>query len=229
MSTATWVDVFRMEEVEDGVVPAGTGPVLGDDGLFRPAWAMRSKGLLDYYDAEWGTPQFSETSLFRTFSLLVLQAGLYWGATLGRARQMAEQFDGFSPDLLAVYDQEQIEELLLNPRVIRNRRKIESVVANAKATLALRDGPGLASLVWGHRPEVTPRPKYFEDIPQETAESARLARELKNVGFRFVGPRLAFALMQSAGVVDTNLLGAHRRGSSGLWNEDGTRAKEVRL
>lgn len=230
--SAVYVDVFdreheeREQDEEEQRSKKGL-PVKGPDGLYRPPWATRSKVMRDYYDAKWGNVETGEQELFETLSLLILQAGLFWGASLARRDQLALGLHGFDPDILAEFDEVAVAACLENPEQIRNRRKIEAIVQNAKATVALREEGGLEGVVWSHRPQVTPRPVAFEDVPTVTGESTALAKSLKEKGFTFVGPSIAYALMQATGVVDTNLLGTHKRGASGLWNEDGTRAVEV--
>lgn len=100
---------------------------------------------------------------------------------------------------------------------MRNRSKIEATIRNARATIDLREQGGLPALVWSHRPASTPAPRTLASIPSRSPESEALARELKAAGFRFVGPTTAFALMEAIGIVDTHLVGSHRRGSSGVW------------
>ena len=104
---------------------------------------------------------------------------------------------------------------------MRNRAKILATITNARAALRLRqaddvDG-GLAGLVWSYQPETTPRPHRLADIPTQSPQSAALSRELKRRGFRFVGPTTMYALMEAIGIVDTHLVGSHRRGTSGVW------------
>jgi DNA-3-methyladenine glycosylase I len=110
--------------------------------------------------------------------------------------------------------------------IVRNLKKIESTIANAAATVALREEGGLAALIWSHRPETTPMPQRVEDVPSVSPESKELSKDLKRHGFVFVGPTTAHALMEAIGMVDTHLLSSHRRGISGLWNEDGTWAAD---
>lgn len=203
--------------------------VVGDDGLARPRWATRSPALKRYYDAEWGIPVTDDQEMFRLLSLLILQAGMMWGSSLGKAEALDEVFKGFSPAVLARFTADEEAAILRDPRVIRNGRKIRAIISNAKVVEALAGEVSLASLVWNHRPSSTPRPRHISEIAPESAESAALAKELRALGFTFVGPRICYSLMQSAGVVDTNLLGAHRRGCSGLWNEDGTPAYHLSI
>jgi DNA-3-methyladenine glycosylase I len=101
--------------------------------------------------------------------------------------------------------------------IVRNLRKIEATITNARATVALRDEGGLVDLVWSFRPERTPAPTSYAEVPTTSPESAALAKALRGKGFVFVGPTTMFALMEAVGIVDTHLVDSHRRGSSGVW------------
>ncbi|GAA2223839.1 DNA-3-methyladenine glycosylase I [Herbiconiux moechotypicola] len=198
-----------------------TGVIVGPDGLARPAWASVDPLLRDYYDTEWGLPVRDERGLFERLSLEGFQAGLSWATILRKRPALRAAFDGFDPDVVAGYDDHDLARLLADPGIVRNRAKILAVVGNARATVALRDDPevegGLPGLVWSFQPATTPRPSTFAEIPTTSAESIALAAALKAKGFRFVGPTTMFALMEAAGLVDTHLVGSHRRGSSGVW------------
>lgn len=208
--------------------------VTGADGLVRPVWASRHDDLREYYDTEWGMPIRDERGVFERLSLEAFQSGLSWATILRRREGFRRAFARFEPDAVAAFDETDVERLLQDTGIIRHRGKIEATIANARAAVALRDaeglgprgdlGPGatLADLVWSHRPATTPRPASFAEVPSSSPASIVLAKELKRHGFRFVGPTMMFALMEALGIVDTHLLGSHRRGSSGIWNEDGT-------
>lgn len=172
---------------------------------------------MEYYDTEWGVPVRNEHGLFERICLEAFQCGLSWLTVLRRREQLRDAFADFVPDVVATFTNEDIERLTADSRVIRNRAKISAVVSNARATVALRERGGLSQLVWSFQPEVTPEPRTMAEIPPSTAESEALSRALKKAGFRFVGPTTAFALMEAVGVVDTHLMGSHRRGVSGLW------------
>ncbi|MFP5312039.1 MAG: DNA-3-methyladenine glycosylase I, partial [Actinomycetes bacterium] len=101
--------------------------------------------------------------------------------------------------------------------IIRNRLKILATIRNARATVELRNDGGLVDFVWGFRPATTPRPQVMADIPTQSTESLALSKALRRRGFSFVGPTTMYALMEAVGIVDTHLLGSHRRGSSGIW------------
>lgn len=193
--------------------------VVGDDGLARPRWAEGHPLLRAYYDTEWGMPVRDERGLFERLSLEAFQSGLSWLVVLRKRDAFRDAFAGFDPDLVARFDDADVERLLADPGIIRNRRKIDATIANARATVALRADGGLAALVWAHRPATTPAPRTAAEVPSASEESAALAKALKARGFRFVGPTTMFALMEAAGLIDTHLIGSHRRGSSGIWSE----------
>ena len=195
------------------------GVVIGDDGLARPAWASLDPLLRDYYDTEWGMPVTDERGVFERVSLEGFQAGLSWATILRKRPAFREAFDEFDPDRIAAYGDRDIERLLANPGIVRNRQKIVATIGNARATIRLRDEEGLAALIWSFAPETTPRPRVFEEIPTTSPESVALSKELRRRGFSFVGPTTMYALMEAIGIIDTHLLGSHRRGSSGIWPE----------
>jgi DNA-3-methyladenine glycosylase I len=191
--------------------------VVGEDGLARPAWAATDPLLRDYYDNEWGMPVRDERGLFERLSLEAFQSGLSWATILRKRPAFRKAFDDFSPDLVAGYDDADVERLMADPGIVRNRRKVEATIANARATVALREEGGLVDLVWSFRPAKTPAPASYADVPTRSPESAALATTLRSKGFTFVGPTTMFALMEAVGIVDTHLVGSHRRGSSGVW------------
>ncbi|MFB2598290.1 DNA-3-methyladenine glycosylase I [Herbiconiux sp. P17] len=197
------------------------GVVLGADGLARPLWASVDPLMQEYYDTEWGMPVRDEQGLFERVSLEAFQSGLSWATILRKRPAFRVAFDGFDPDAVAAYGDADVERLLQDAGIIRNRAKIRATIQNARATVALRDDPevegGLAGLIWSFRPAETPEPVAFADIPTTSPESVALSTALKIKGFRFVGPTTMFALMEAAGIVDTHLMGSHRRGSSGVW------------
>ena len=198
--------------------------VVGSDLLARPVWAAHDPLLRDYYDAEWGMPVTDETGLFERLSLEAFQSGLSWATILRKRPQFRAAFRGFAPELVAAFGGADVERLLADAGIVRNRAKVVATITNARATVALRDEGGLVELIWSHRPATTPAPERLGDIPTSTPESVALARALKRRGFAFVGPTTMFALMEAVGVVDTHLVGTHRRGTSGVWLPDGTSA-----
>ena len=191
--------------------------VVGEDGLARPTWAASDPLLRAYYDTEWGMPVRDERGLFERLSLEAFQSGLAWVTILRKRPGFRSAFADFDPEVVAGFDETDVARLMADAGIVRNRRKIDATIGNARATVALRSDGGLAELVWSFRPERTPTPSTYAEVPTRSAESEALAKELRRRGFAFVGPTTMFALMEAVGIVDTNLLGSHRRGTSGVW------------
>jgi DNA-3-methyladenine glycosylase I len=188
-----------------------------EDGLTRPPWAAHDPLLRAYYDTEWGMPIHDEQGLFERVSLEAFQAGLSWATILRKREAFRKAFDGFDPDKVANYSERDIDALMANADIIRNRPKIAATINNAQATLKLREEGGLAKLIWSFKPATTPAPRTMADIPTSSAESLALSKALRKRGFSFVGPTTMYALMEATGIVDTHLLASHRRGSSKIW------------
>ena len=196
---------------------AADGLVIGPDGLARPTWAAADSLLREYYDTEWGLPVRDERGLYERISLEAFQAGLSWALILRKRPAFRAAFADFDPEQVATYDDADVTRLLTDPAIVRNRAKILATITNAQATLALRQRGGLSDLVWSHQPRATPAPQTSAEVPSRSPESEALAAALRRAGFRFVGPTTAYALMEAIGMVDTHLLGSHRRGTSGVW------------
>ncbi len=199
------------------LAPAPSGVVVGDDGLARPAWASVDPLLRAYYDDEWGMPVRDEQGLFERLSLEAFQSGLSWATILRKRPAFRVAFADFAPDRVAAFDDADVARLMADAGIVRNRRKIDATIANARAAVALREDGGLADLIWSFRPDVTPAPVTMAEVPTVSDESKALAKELRRRGFSFVGPTTMFALMEAVGIVDTHLVDSHRRGTSGVW------------
>ena len=200
------------------VLPLASGLTLCDDGLIRPTWASHDELLRSYYDAEWGLPIHDEAGVFERLVLEGFQAGLSWRTVLAKREAFRQAFHGFVPDRVAAFTSEDVDRLMSAPGIIHNRRKIEAAVTNARATVAMRlgsttiDGPShLGELVWSYRPTCDPRPHSGEEVPTRLPESVALAADLKSRGFKFVGPTTMLALMAAIGIVNTDIVGTHRR------------------
>jgi DNA-3-methyladenine glycosylase I len=191
--------------------------VIGEDGLARPAWAATDPLLREYYDTEWGMPVRDESGLYERITLEAFQSGLSWATILRKRPAFRAAFAGFDPEVVAEYGDGDVERLMTDAGIVRNRRKIEAAITNARATLALRPEGGLPELVWRFRPEATPSPRSYAEVPTTSPESVALSKELRRRGFVFVGPTTMFALMEAIGMVDTHLVDSHRRGTSGVW------------
>ena len=193
------------------------GTVVGADGLARPAWAATDPLLMEYYDTEWGMPVRDEQGLYERICLEGFQAGLSWATILRKRPAFRKAFADFDPHAVAGFDGADVERLMDDVGIVRNRMKINATIANARATIALREEGGLVELVWSFRPDDTPRPQTMVDVPTVSAESKALSKTLRTKGFAFVGPTTMHALMEAIGIIDTHLVTSHRRGSSGVW------------
>ena len=166
-----------------------------------------------YHDEEWGRPVTDERGLYEKLCLEAFQSGLAWITILRKREAFRAAFAGFDPEAVARFGKRDVNRLLNDAGIVRNRLKVEAAVANAKATVALRDGPQpLPELIWSHAPPRRRRaPRDWADVPALTPESTALAKELKRHGFRFVGPTTAYALMQACGLVNDHLAGCRVR------------------
>jgi len=188
------------------------GPVIGPDGVARCPWAAGDELNRDYHDTEWGMPVHGEAAYLERLTLEAFQSGLSWRTILAKRPAFREVFAGFDPDTVAAYDEGDVARLMQDARIVRNRRKIDAAVANARATVALRDEGGLEAFVLGFRPEVPPAPETTEQMVTTSPESVALSKALKKRGFAHVGPTTMYALMEAIGIVDDHLVGCHRRG-----------------
>ncbi|MDQ4138520.1 MAG: DNA-3-methyladenine glycosylase I [Actinomycetota bacterium] len=189
----------------------------GPDGRFRCGWANADPEYRRYHDEEWGVPLHGDRPLFEKLSLEGFQAGLSWITILRRRPAFREVFLDFDLDRVAAMDNSDVERLMQETRIIRNRAKIESTIGNARVVRDLvGDHPGaLDKLIWSHAPAEHRPPESMADIPAVTPESVALSKALKKLGLRFVGPTTMYALMQSAGLVDDHVAGCWRS-SSGI-------------
>ena len=169
-----------------------SGPVLvvGDDGLARPVWASGDPLLREYYDTEWGMPVRDERGLFERLSLEAFQSGLSWATILRKRPAFRLAFGGFDPAVVGAYDDADVERLMADAGIVRNRAKVLATITNARATLALREDPegDLAAFVWSFQPADTPRPHSYADVPTSSPESLARGTAGKREGFVFVGP-----------------------------------------
>ena len=204
--------------IQSAVAPLASGLTLCDDGLIRPTWASHDELLRSYYDTEWGLPIHDEAGVFERLVLEGFQAGLSWRTVLAKREAFRQAFDGFVPDRVAAFTSDDVDHLVSTPGIIHNRRKIDAAISNARATVAMRndsavaDGPShLGELVWSYRPTLDPLPRSKDEVPTQLPESVALAADLKSRGFCFVGPTTMLALMAAIGIVNTDIVGTHRR------------------
>jgi DNA-3-methyladenine glycosylase I len=181
-----------------------SGVVIGEDGLARCPWGAGVPDYLPYHDTEWGKPLHGDPPLFERVSLEAFQSGLSWITILRKRPAFRAAFAGFDPARVAAFDEADVERLLADAGIVRNRAKVLATIANARAVLDL-DG-SLDELLWSFAPRPPrPAPRGFGDVPAVTDESMAMAKALKRQGFRFVGPTTAYALMQATGMVNDHL------------------------
>jgi DNA-3-methyladenine glycosylase I len=159
-----------------------------------------------YHDEEWGRPVRDERGLYERLCLEGFQSGLSWLTILRKREGFRAAFEGFDPDRVARFGERDVERLLADASIVRHRGKIEAAIANARATVALRESTPLHELFWSFAPESHGAPRAQGDWHAATAESAALAKELRRHGFRFVGPTTVYAAMQACGVVNDHLV-----------------------
>jgi DNA-3-methyladenine glycosylase I len=182
----------------------------GPDGKPRCWWALGSEDYLGYHDVEWGRALHGESELFERLTLEAFQSGLSWLTILRKRENFRRAFDGFEIEKVAGYGDADIQRLLGDAGIVRNRRKIEAAVTNARAARDLHaGGETLDELVWSFAPDPASRtaPTTAAELPASTAESTAMAKGLKERGFVFVGPTTAYATMQAAGLVNDHLAG----------------------
>lgn len=189
--------------------------LVGPDGVVRCAWpGLAHADYRDYHDREWGKPVHGECALLERLCLEGFQSGLSWLVILRKRPAFRRAFAGFDADILADWTDADVDRVLQDESIVRNRRKIEAVVHNARATVALREHGGLEELLWTHAPDPSPRPRSFAEVPDQTPDSELLAKRLRKAGFVHLGPVTVYAAMQACGLVDDHLVGCFRAGAS---------------
>jgi len=183
--------------------------------LQRCPWPGGDPLYQRYHDEEWGVPLRDERALFELLLLEGMQAGLSWITILRRREGLRLAFDGFDPARIAAYDSARVAALLADPRIIRNRAKVAAAIINARAFLAVREGGGdFSELIWetvNGQPRQNPW-REMAEVPALTEDSKRLSKRLQQLGFKFVGPTICYAFMQSAGLVNDHLVNCPRHG-----------------
>ena len=182
--------------------------VVGEDGHARCAWGASTPEYVAYHDEEWGRPVHDADALYERLCLEAFQSGLSWLTILRKRERFRAAFAGFEIAAVARFGERDIERLMDDAGIVRNRAKIEAAIANARAAAAVGD---LGELIWSFAPDGRPAPRTFADVPAVTPESTAMAKDLKKRGFRFVGPTTAYALMQACGLVNDHLEGCHAR------------------
>ena len=186
-----------------------TGALPGPDGELRCPWALSPADYISYHDDEWGKPVRDDIALFEHLSLEAFQSGLSWLTILRKRENFRAAFRGFDLAVVAGFGSDDVARLLADKGIVRNRAKIEAVIANARAALELP--AGLTETMWTYADTAAAPPQTTADIPAWTPASKALSVHLRKHGFRFTGPVTAYAAMQSCGVVNDHLAGCFRR------------------
>jgi DNA-3-methyladenine glycosylase I len=183
-------------------------------------WETTDPLYIAYHDEEWGRPVRDERGLYERLSLEGFQSGLSWLTILRKREGFRAAFAGFEPDRVAAFGERDVERLLADASIVRHRGKIEAAIANARATVALRESEPLHELFWSYAPATQPPPGGQGDWQASTPESTALSKRLKQAGFKFVGPTTVYAAMQACGVVND-----HR---ADCWVRDAVEAARTR-
>ena len=179
------------------------------DGLRRCRWPKQDQIYIDYHDTEWGVKLEGEQELFEQLALEAFQAGLSWITILKRREGFRKAFHNFNIRKVAKMTEKDIERLMQDESIIRNRAKINATVRNARLILEL--GKPISPLIWAHAPKRTTAPATNFEFKATTAESEALSKTLRGLGFSFVGPTTMYAMMQSIGMVNDHAPGCFRR------------------
>jgi DNA-3-methyladenine glycosylase I len=186
------------------------GLLVGPDGRSRCSWAGSAPEYLTYHDDEWGWPVHGESALYERITLEAFQSGLSWITILRKRPAFRAAFAGFDPERVGAFDDADRSRLMADAGIVRNARKVDAAILNARAVLDLRDEGGLDAYMWGFAPQHHQPPRTPAELRATSPESVALAAGLKRRGFVFVGPTTAYAAMQACGLVDDHLAGCFR-------------------
>jgi DNA-3-methyladenine glycosylase I len=197
-------------------LPADGGVVIGEDGIARCPWCTGSADYAAYHDQEWGRPVRGDTAIFERICLEAFQSGLSWLAILRKRPAFRTAFAQFDPRVVAQFNSSDVDRLMDDAGIVRNRRKVEATIGNARAVVSLLDDEGdgaLDALFWSFAPSPLPRrPRSIADVASATDGSRDLSDRLKAIGLAWVGPTTMYAAMQACGVVNDHLSGCAARG-----------------
>jgi DNA-3-methyladenine glycosylase I len=188
------------------------GNLAPPDSKKRCPWGS-AEPMIEYHDHEWGVPQHDDRVLFEFLILEGAQAGLSWSTILAKREAYRKAFSGFDAERVALYRAAEIRRLMSDAGIVRNRLKIQSAVANARAFLEVRkESSSFDAYIWqfvGGHPLIKPR-RTFSQVPAQTPESERMSKDLIRRGFKFVGPTICYAFMQAVGMVNDHLVTCFR-------------------
>ena len=195
-----------------GSGPAPSGAVAGPDGRLRCPWGMSAPEYIAYHDDEWGRPVRGDREIFERLCLEAFQSGLSWLIILRKRENFRKAFAGFDLPAVAAFAQQDVDRLLADAGIVRNRAKINAAITNARAALELP--AGLSDLFWSYTEPARPAPRTLADLPAQTPASAALAKDLRKRGFVFTGPVTVYASMQACGLVNDHLEACFARSAS---------------
>ena len=186
--------------------------VPGPDGLLRCPWGISPPEYVAYHDEEWGRSLRGDQAIYERLCLEAFQSGLSWLTILRKRENFRAAFAGFDPAVVAGFGPDDVQRLLADAGIVRNRAKIAAAIGNARAALDLPGG--LSDLVWKYADEPRPAPVTTADIPAQTPASKALSKELRGHGFTFTGPVTAYATMQACGIVNDHLAACYVRSAA---------------
>lgn len=186
-----------------------TDAVAGPDGQLRCPWGISVPEYVAYHDQEWGRPLHGDQAIYERLCLEAFQSGLSWLTILRKRENFRAAFAGFDPAAVAKFGADDVQRLLADTGIVRNRAKINAAIVNARAALDIAGG--LSALVWNFAGEPGPAPVTTADVPAQTAASQALSKELRAHGFTFTGPVTAYATMQACGIVNDHLAACYVR------------------
>ena len=188
---------------------------MSDNRLKKCKWCLSDPIYEAYHDNEWGKPTYDSNELFELLCLEGAQAGLSWITILKKRENYRDAFFGFEPERMASISEEYRQELLQNEGIVRNKLKVNAFIENAKAYLDFTKENNFSDFLWSFVGGTIQDNQFtgINDIPSETDTSKAMGKALKKIGFRFVGPTICYAFMQSAGMVNDHILGCPARGN----------------
>lgn len=186
---------------------------MNNQDIYRCEWAIKTESMTKYHDEEWGVPLFDDLKLFEFIILDGFQAGLSWQTIINKRENFREAFDNFKPEIIIDYGEDKVAELMNNAGIIRNKSKILATIINAQKYLDLQKEYGtFAEYIWKFTNHRTINNKFqlWKEIPATSAESDAMSKELKKLGFKFVGSTICYAFMQAAGMVNDHQIDCYR-------------------
>ena len=197
------------------------GLIAHPDHRHRCWWSNTDPLYVAYHDDEWGVPEYDSRALFEKLILDGFQAGLSWITILRKRENFRAAFASFEPAAIARFGPAQVEALMGDPGIVRNRAKIESTIHSARAWLAIEEREGFSAFLWNFvdgRP-LQPNRQTRDDVPTETEVSRRISKALKAKGFNFSGPTIVYAFMQAVGMTNDHLVGCFRHAECAALGE----------